>query len=572
MSDENTTLVPPGIVREYSLDVVEGVLNADGFDRHVNAFDGVYPGPKIEACWGDTLRINVTNKLSNMGTTVHWHGVRQLNTSNMDGVPTTQCPIARNHSFVYEFVMYQYGVSWYHSHYSLQYADGLAGPLLIYGPSSDHWDLTPDPILIADWVHGSAFDEFVHEKSLAAGLAKTDSIVINGIGNDPLNTTRTKQYSITPFQPKKRHRLRLINGSAGTSYVFSIDGHNLTVIAADFVSVKPFTVKSLVIGIGQRYTVTVQGLDDPKAAGSNGKYWIRTHPADGCNNFRTGVFNSQSSPAEIFDIRTAYVQYSNANTDAAPPSVQLSNEPCDKSLEPVVNWTIPATPLNNITQSRFLPAFQKANDSMLGEAGNYTHWMLRLPPDVEIPSAGRPFHQPLWLDFGKPTLLNVTDAVAEANYNVVNYTTYPTNEGYVFMVIDGRNLPLNDSNVFPVAHPIHWHGSDVVILGQNTTAFDPLTSPDTFQLDNPPRRDVVIVPAGGWVAVAFRPDNPGSWLVHCHIAWHASSGLALQMIVQGDDIVDAIGQDAIDDIGRECKVWERDVKKGGILLKDDSGI
>lgn len=92
------------------------------------------------------------------------------------------------------------------------------------------------------------------------------------------------------------------------------------------------------------------------------------------------------------------------------------------------------------------------------------------------------------------------------------------------MVIDGRNLPLNDSTVFPVAHPIHWHGSDVVVLGRNTTTFDPLTSPLSFVLDNPPRRDVVIVPAGGWVAVAFRPDNPGAWLVHCHIAWHASSG------------------------------------------------
>lgn len=92
------------------------------------------------------------------------------------------------------------------------------------------------------------------------------------------------------------------------------------------------------------------------------------------------------------------------------------------------------------------------------------------------------------------------------------------------MVIDARFLALNDSTVFPVAHPIHWHGSDVVILGQNTTAFDPVTSPRTFVLDNPPRRDVVIVPSGGWVAVAFRPDNPGAWLVHCHIAWHASSG------------------------------------------------
>lgn len=44
------------------------------------------------------------------------------------------------------------------------------------------------------------------------------------------------------------------------------------------------------------------------------------------------------------------------------------------------------------------------------------------------------------------------------------------------------------------------------------------------------------------------------------------------MIVQGDDILQALGQDAIDEIREECQVWEADVAKGGILDKDDSGI
>jgi hypothetical protein len=44
------------------------------------------------------------------------------------------------------------------------------------------------------------------------------------------------------------------------------------------------------------------------------------------------------------------------------------------------------------------------------------------------------------------------------------------------------------------------------------------------------------------------------------------------MIVQGDDIITAFGQDAIDEIREECKVWEADVAEGGILTQDDSGI
>ena len=76
-----------------------------------------------------------------------------------------------------------------------------------------------------------------------------------------------------------------------------------------------------------------------------------------------------------------------------------------------------------------------------------------------------------------------------------------------------------------------WHGSDIALLASSKHPFDPLTSPRTWNFYNPPRRDTVTVPSGGYVAVAFRPDNPGVWLVHCHISWHASAGLALQMVI-----------------------------------------
>lgn len=75
-----------------------------------------------------------------------------------------------------------------------------------------------------------------------------------------------------------------------------------------------------------------------------------------------------------------------------------------------------------------------------------------------------------------------------------------------------------------VAHPLHWHGMDIVLLAQSNTTFDPAASFDTFNFVNPPRRDVVLLPADGYIAIAFKPDNPGAWLMHCHIAWHASAG------------------------------------------------
>jgi FtsP/CotA-like multicopper oxidase with cupredoxin domain len=100
--------------------VAETTLSPDGVQKAMMTFNGTYPGPKLEACWGDTIVVHVRNLLPNMGTTVHWHGVRQLNTNEMDGVPSTQCPIARQDTYTYKFKALQYGTTWYHSHYSLQ--------------------------------------------------------------------------------------------------------------------------------------------------------------------------------------------------------------------------------------------------------------------------------------------------------------------------------------------------------------------------------------------------------------------------------------------------------------------
>lgn len=51
-----------------------------------------------------------------------------------------------------------------------------------------------------------------------------------------------------------------------------------------------------------------------------------------------------------------------------------------------------------------------------------------------------------------------------------------------------------------------------------------------LKLDNPPRRDVVLLPNNGYVVIAFPADNPGAWIVHCHIAFHISQGLGLTIM------------------------------------------
>jgi hypothetical protein len=185
---------PEGITRKYFLNVEEATLYPDGCkNEHCKVFidltqnpplnmNDTYPGPWIQACWGDDIEVNVINSLSCNGTSIHWHGIRMLNNVENDGVnAVTQCPIAPGESFTYKFKAMQYGSSWYHSHYSLQYADGLAGPMTIHGPSSHPYDNAMDPILITDWNQRSAFQDWAwsiegHDRPLMT------SVLLNGKG------------------------------------------------------------------------------------------------------------------------------------------------------------------------------------------------------------------------------------------------------------------------------------------------------------------------------------------------------------------------------------------------------
>ena len=265
---------PTGIHREFWLNVTDKTISPDGYLKpEGKVINGTYPGPLIEACWGDDITVHVTNFVKTNGTTIHWHGVRQLHTAAADGVNgVSQCPIATGDTFTYNFKATQYGHSWYHSHYSLQYPDGVAGPLLIHGPTSADWDEELEPIFISDWSHNSAFVDFGIELAgrgppmqtvLLGGIGKTEDITeassANGLSGDfTCNQTdprcvpaaKRKPIFTRVFRKGKRYLLYLVNSSTESSFVFTIDNHLLQIVSNDFVPIHPFKNESIHIGIG----------------------------------------------------------------------------------------------------------------------------------------------------------------------------------------------------------------------------------------------------------------------------------------------------------------------------------
>jgi hypothetical protein len=115
------------------------------------------------------------------------------------------------------------------------------------------------------------------------------------------------------------------------------------------------------------------------------------------------------------------------------------------------------------------------------------------------------------------------------------------------------SLYLNHANYYQ-PHPIHLHGHDFLVLGTGDAGtFNATRDTPSLNFVNPTRRDVAMLP-GGWLVIAFQTDNPGAWLLHCHIAWHVSQGLSVQFLELKDRIPRAFDLAAIQP---NCDAWRR---------------
>ena len=84
-------------------------------------------------------------------------------------------------------------------------------------------------------------------------------------------------------------------------------------------------------------------------------------------------------------------------------------------------------------------------------------------------------------------------------------------------------------------HPMHLHGYHFYVVGSGFGNFNSATDPARFNLVDPPLRNTIGTPPGGWVAIRFVADNPGAWLMHCHIDSHLAWGLAMVFLVENGE-------------------------------------
>ncbi|MFT5686706.1 MAG: FtsP/CotA-like multicopper oxidase with cupredoxin domain, partial [Myxococcota bacterium] len=224
--------------------------DADDITEEVWAYNGVVPGPVIQAWLGQTVRVVFTNDLPDE-TTIHWHGLRI--DDEMDGVPAIQDPIQPGETFTYEFTPPDSGTFWYHPHVRSheQIERGLQGALIVHEPDAP---VVQERMFVLDDVSiqsGGSFESFTigHMTSVHGRFGNT--LLANGVNAlvEPLSDTLSADTG---------ERWRIVNTANARTLYADVTNASWRVIAVDGTLLPdPYEPEWVQLPIGRRFDLEV---------------------------------------------------------------------------------------------------------------------------------------------------------------------------------------------------------------------------------------------------------------------------------------------------------------------------
>ena len=521
----------------FDWQITKGFRSPDGVRKEVYLINGQFPGETVEARSGDRIIVNVTNFLRDEGLAIHWHGLRMKGANDMDGaVGVTQEPIPSGGSFVYNFTIGQneFGTFWYHGHEKTQRDDGLYGGLIVHRPSEQ---LSEKEVygydreillLVGDWYHRPSTDVLAwYMNSRSFGNEPVpDSLLVNGKGNfactlavpaRPVECTPQEERRDLPLlrlEGGKRYRLRLVNTGSLSGFSLSLDGASLSPFQLDGGNaINMAETQSIgIIYPGERVDAIL-----PVGASDSQRY-LNIDMDD--ENFKypnhalnpTQTFPVSSDPGLVHDFPPARPELSHYNLQAAVSEAThlsvFANEPLKfviytTTLKLAKHRNIPMGFINHTSWSP-----QSESLTSLHRAQYDRNQLVPHIPLNKIGTAGADDVE-VWVEI---VINNLDDGGHPFHMH-----------GYSFYVV----------SVFPPPAPFSSEKAPFTPGGSAMFNYNPFTTEPSdspagsYNLVDPILKDTIFVPQRGYVVIRFRADNEGIWMMHCHVGWHLSSGMAM---------------------------------------------
>ncbi|KAL3753716.1 hypothetical protein ACJRO7_001024 [Eucalyptus globulus] len=525
--------------------IVEHVFNVENvtvrklcYDHVITAVNGALPGPTIQVTEGDTLVVHVFNK-SPYNVTIHWHGVFQLLSSWADGPSyITQCPIPPGGNYTYNFtITAQEGTLWWHAHVSFLRAT-VYGALIIL-PKSGHYPFpTPYeefPIILGEWWNANVIDLQTQAQALGTGPNNSDAFTINGRPGDLYPCSKNCTYKLNAVHGQT-YMLRLINAALNNQLFFKIANHKFTVVAVDASYTNPYVTDVAVLAPGQTVDVLLTTDQTP------GAYYMAASPYFSAQNApppdnttTTGILIYDELPytspimpllPALNDTPTAHTFSSSLTSLVGSPNWR----PVPTKLDEQLLWTVglsvaPCGPSNACTGVPNIPTLRLSasiNNASFQFPTSLSILQAHFFNVTGIYTADLPDQPPLKFDYTNPANSNNSALAFAFKSTRVKQVKYNATVEIVFQdttIIGAEN------------HPMHLHGYNFHVVGQGFGNFDPVNDPKKYNLVNSVIRNTIGVPVGGWATIRFQANNPGAWILHCHLDAHLTMGLATVIVV-----------------------------------------
>lgn len=449
-------------------------------------YNASIPGPVLRVPVGSRITVPFTNNL-NEPTTVHWHGLRH--DIMFDGVPgVSQEPVQPGETFVYQLDFPDEGVFWYHPHIreDRQQDLGLYGLIIVENREEGRviagGEYDREEYLVINDLQPEVDVRTGQRRLLPHGAEHANMAMMGRFGSTIIiNGTSQYRGQATAGEIVRYH---VLNAASARVYKVAFVGAQTRIVGKDLGSYeRPRDVESFLISPAERYTVDV-------FYDTAGEVQI-LHDAPIGARYIGAVDVAQGAPSSA---RWAA---------AAPPPIEV------------------------VDRAKIASARQREPDYVFD---------LDLAPDMAVHglhmrSQGGPLYQIAiidgieWADDhlahnAMTTSTNWTWIMRETNQNVQNMDIELSASPGDDIIMRFRNRA---DSLHPMHHPIHLHGQRFVVLSR-----------DRIPNDNFVWKDTVLVGVGEEVDILIEVDQPGSWMIHCHIPEHMEAGMMSFLHVDTD--------------------------------------